>query len=104
MEEKPSDSADGNLESTKIGAFHLKGFRNHVASDGFWLGVSGKWSACGWSVVHLGHDVEMEPMHGMYGTMGADFVVQRRTKRAEQTTFLCLLRRRYRSHDGARWQ
>ena len=32
-------------------------------------------------------------MHGLYGTLDAEFEVQRTTKRAELTAFLCLLRR-----------
>ena len=44
-------------------------------------------------MVQLGHDEEMEPMHGMYGTLDAELEVQRTIKRAEQTAFLCLLRK-----------
>ena len=46
-----------------------------------------------WSVVQLDHDEEMGPMHGMYGTLDAEFQVQRTIKRAEKTAFLCLLRK-----------
>ena len=28
--------------------------------------------ACGWSVVQLDHNEEMEPMRGMYGTLDAE--------------------------------
>ena len=69
------------------------GFRNHVAIDGFQLGVPGKWGACGRSVVQLDHDQEMGPMHGMCGTLDAELDVQRTIKRAELTAFLCLLRK-----------
>ena len=73
----------GGLTSTKAGAFSAEGFRDHVATDGSLLGVAGKWSACGWSVVQLDHDDEgMGPMHGMYGTLEAVLQVQRTTKRA----------------------
>ena len=41
--------------------------------------------ACGWSVVQLDHDKEIEPMHGMYGTMDAELEVQRAIRRAELT-------------------
>ena len=34
----------------------FEGFRNHVATDGSWLGVSGSWSACGCSAVQLDHE------------------------------------------------
>ena len=44
-----------------------------------------------WSVVHLDHDEEMGPMHGMYGTLDAELEVQRTIKRAELTVFFCLL-------------
>ena len=36
-----------------------QGFGNRVATDGSVCGVSGRWSACGWSVVQLDHDEEM---------------------------------------------
>ena len=71
----------------------VEGFRKHVASDGSLLGVSGKWGACGWSVVQLDHTEEMVPMHGMYGTLDAELEVQRAIKRAELTAFLCLFRK-----------
>ena len=41
----------------------------------------------------LDHDEEMEPMLGMHGTLDAELEVQRTTKRAELTAFLCLLRK-----------
>ena len=31
------------------------GFQSHVASDGSLFGVSGRWSACGWSVAQPDH-------------------------------------------------
>ena len=68
-------------------------FWNHVVTDGSLLGVSGRWSACGWSVVQLDHDEEMAPMRGMYGTLEAELEVQRTIKRAELTAFLCLFRK-----------
>ena len=71
----------------------VEGFRNHVATDGSLLGVSGTWGACGWSVVQLDHDEEMEPMHGMYGTLDTELEVQRTIKRTELTAFLCLFRK-----------
>ena len=71
----------------------VEGFRNHVAADGSLFGVSGKWSACVCSVVQLGCDEEMEPMHGMYGTLDSELEVQRTTKRDEMTAFLCLFGR-----------
>ena len=48
------------------------GFKGHVATDGSLLGTAGKWEACGWSVVLLDYDEELEPLHGMYGSMEAD--------------------------------
>ena len=46
-----------------------------------------------WSVVQLDHGEEMEPMHGMYGTLDAELEVHRTIKRAEWTAFLCLFRK-----------
>ena len=48
-----------------------------------------------WQVVSmcLGYDEEMELLHGMYGTMEAEFEVQRTIKMVELTAFLCLLRK-----------
>ena len=47
------------------------------------------------SVVRRDHGEELGPMHGMYGTLDAELEVQRTTKRAELTAFLCLLGRVY---------
>ena len=44
-------------------------------------------------MVQLDHDEEMRPLHGMYGSVEAEFEVQRIVKRAELTAFLCLLRK-----------
>ena len=41
----------------------------------------------------MDYDEEMEPLHGMYGSMEAEHVVQRTIKRAELTAFLCFLRK-----------
>ena len=65
----------------------VEGFKGHVATDGSLLGSAGKWRACGWAVVQLDHDEEMEPLHGMYGSMEAALEVQRTIKRAELTAF-----------------
>ena len=43
-----------------------------MATNGSLLGVTGKWCACGWSVVHLNHDGELGP-----GTIDAELEVQR---------------------------
>ena len=79
MEEKPSDSAKVGLRKAQKLGIPVEGFRNHVATDRSLLGVSGKWSACGWSLVQLVHDEEMGPM-------------QRTIERAELTASLSLLR------------
>ena len=47
--------------------------------------------ACGWAVVQLDYDEEKGPLHGIYGSLEAEFEVQR--KRAELTSFLCLLKK-----------
>ena len=44
-------------------------------------------------MVQLDYDVEMGPLHGMYGSMEAEYEVQRTIKRAELTAFLYLLRK-----------
>ena len=49
--------------------------------------------ACGWSVVQLDHDEEMEAMRGICGTLDAELEVQRTIKRVGLTAFFCLLRR-----------
>ena len=67
-----------------------EGFKGHVATDGSLLGTAGKWRARGWSVVHLDHDEELEPLHGMYGSMEAEFEVQRTIKRAGLMFFFCV--------------
>ena len=61
-----------------------------MAIDGSLSGKTGKCGACGWAVVQLDYDEEMGPLQGMYGTMEAEFEVQR-SKRAELTAFLRLL-------------
>ena len=38
-------------------------------------------------MVQLDHDEEMDPMHGMYGTLEAELEVQRTIKIAELTAF-----------------
>ena len=43
--------------------------------------------------MHLVQDEEMEPLHGMYGTLDAKLEVQRTIKRAELTAFQCFLRK-----------
>ena len=49
--------------------------------------------ACCGAVVQLDYDEEMGPLHGMYGSMEAEFEVERTIKRAELTAFLCFLRK-----------
>ena len=44
-------------------------------------------------MVQLDNDEELGRLHGMYGSMEAEFEAQRTIKRAELTTFLCLLKR-----------
>ena len=56
-----------------------EGFKGHVATDGSLLGTSGKWGEC--AVVQLDCGEELEPLHGMYGSMEA------------VTAFLCLLKK-----------
>ena len=59
-----------------------------------WYGVRrGIPEACGCVVVQLNYDVEMGPLHGMHGSMEAEYEVQRTINLAELTAFLCLLRK-----------
>ena len=69
----------------------VDGFNGHVATDGYLLGRTVKWRACGWAVVQLVYDENMGPLHGMYGSVEAEVEVQRTIKRAELTAFLCHL-------------
>ena len=79
----------------------VEDFWNHVATDGSLLGVSGRWSACGWSLVQLDYDDDTGRMRGMYGTVDADLEVQRTTKRAELTAVLLPLQKDCWSHHGS---
>ena len=45
------------------------------------------------AVAQLDYDEEMGLLHGMYGSMEAEFEVQRTIKRVELTSFLCFLRK-----------
>ena len=56
--------------------------KGHVATDGSLLGTARKWGACG--VVQLDYDEE-GPLHGMYGSMEAEYEVQRTIKMSELT-------------------
>ena len=80
-------------DKPKSWSIPAEGLRDHFATDGSLLGVAGTGGACGWSVVQLGHDEEMGPMHGMYATLDAELEVQHTIQRAELTAFLCLLRK-----------
>ena len=82
----------GVREAQKLEHASLR-FQGPVATDDSLLGTAGKWRACGWAVVQLDHDEEMGPLHGMYGSMEAELEVQRTTKRAELTAFLCFLKK-----------
>ena len=80
-------------EKHKNWSMPADGFKGHVATNGSLLGRAGKWEACGWAVVQLDFDEELGLLHGMYGSMEAEFEVQRTIKRAELTAFSCLLKR-----------
>ena len=80
-------------EKHKSCCMPAEGFKGHVATDGSLLGTAGKWRACGWAVVQLDCDEELGPLHGVYGSMEAEYEVQRTIKKAELTAFLCLLRK-----------
>ena len=80
-------------EKHKGGGIPGEVFKGHVATDGSQLGTAGKRTACGWAVVQLDYDEEMGSLHGMFGSMEAEFEVQRTIGRTELTAFLCLLTR-----------
>ena len=80
-------------EKHESGSMPAEGFKGHVVTDGSLLVNDGKWGACGCAVVQLDSDEELGPLHGMYGSIEAEFEVQRTIKRAELTAFLCLLRK-----------
>ena len=44
-------------------------------------------------MVQLDYDEELGRLHGIFGSIEAEFKVQRTIKRAELTAFLCLLKR-----------
>ena len=80
-------------EKYKSWSLQAQGFQGHVATDGSLLGVAGKWSASGWSVVQSDYDGDLGPVYGVYGSMEAEFEVQRTIERAELTAFLRLLKK-----------
>ena len=80
-------------EKHKSWGMPAEGFKGHVATDGSLLGTAGKWGACGWSVVQMDYDEEMELLLGMCGSVEAELEVQRTIKRAELTAFPCFLKR-----------
>ena len=63
-------------------------FKGHVATDGSLLGTAGKWEACGWAVVQLDYDEEFGALHGMYGSMEAEYDVQRHQEGGADGTFM----------------
>ena len=82
------------LQSEKHRSWSIppEAFKGHVATDGSLLGTAEKWSACGWSVVQLDYDEELGPLHGMCGSMEAEFEIQPTINSAELTAFFCLLK------------
>ena len=80
-------------EKHKNWGLPAEGFKGHVTTDGSLKGETGKWGACGWSVVQVDYDEELGPLHGLYGPMEAEFEVQRIIQRAELTAFVCLLKK-----------
>ena len=43
--------------------------------------------------MQLDYDEDMVPLYGMYGSMDAEFEIQRTIKRAELTAYVCFLKR-----------
>ena len=77
-------------EKHKSWSMPAVGLKGNVGTDGSLLGAARKWGACCSSVVQLDYDEELEFLHGVYGSMVAEFEVQRTIKRAELTAFLYL--------------
>ena len=87
-------------EKPQSWGMQVEGFRGRVATDGLLLGATENWGACGWAVVQLDYDEEMVPLHGMWGSMEAEYEVQRTIKRAELTGYLCHLRKSEWTNQG----
>ena len=69
-------------------------FQGHVVTDGSLPGIAGKWRACGWSVVQLDFVMKNWGPCMVYGSMEAEFEVQRTIKRVASQESDC-------SHQGA---
>ena len=75
-------------EKRKSWSMPAEEFKGHVATDGTLLGIAGKWGEhvvgqwCNWNIMK-----NWRPLHGMYGSMEAEFEVQRTIKRVELTAF-----------------
>ena len=78
-------------EQHKSWCLPVEGFKGHVATDGSLQGELA--SVCVWAAAQLDYDEEMDPLHGMYGSVEAEIEVQSTIKRAELAAFLCLLKR-----------
>ena len=89
-----AEAIGGNVVKHKSCDMPVGGFQNHAATDGSLLCVSGRWGACGWSVVQLDHDEEMRPMH-------AGLEVQRTIKMAGLAAFLVSLQKGCRSYNSS---
>ena len=75
-------------EKHKSLSMPAEGFEGHVATDSSLLGTAGKWGAGGWAVVKkLDYEKELGALHWMYGSVEAEFDVQRTIKRVELTPF-----------------
>ena len=81
----------GIREAQKAEVYPAEGFKGHcghrrlLGGNDWWVGehVVG-------AVVQLDDDEELGPLHGMYGSMEAEYEVQRNIKRAELTALLVL--------------
>ena len=76
-------------EQHKSWCMSVESFKDHVSTDGSLFGVECVWV----SVVQFGHDEEVVPMHGIYGTLDVEFEAERTINRAELEAFLCLFRK-----------
>ena len=78
---------------TRAWAYQQRASTATLPPIGSLLGKTGKWRACVWAVVQFDYDEEMRTLHGMYGSIEAEFEVQRTIKRAELTQFSAFSRR-----------
>ena len=76
-----------------------EGFRNHVATDDFFLGIPDNWRSCEWVVVQLDYDWDLF----LYNIFKVSWILDWRCKELEQWNLgpLCAYPKNYRTHHCA---